>query len=222
MLNIFVGFDPKESIAFHVCVNSIIEHSSKPVKIIPLCVSNINCYNETHTDGTNSFVYLRFLVPHLMEYKGWSIYIDSDVILKTDINNAEQYFLYDYACAVVKHNYTTKFNKKYLNNNNINYPKKNWSSVILWNCSHPKNQTLTPELVENSEGSFLHRFSWLDDKEIFGLPLEWNWLVEEYPFKNNINLLHYTLGIPAFKDYENSMYSNDWNEQLKKTLVPLK
>ena len=88
------------------------------------------------------------------------------MIIQADIK--ELYELRDEtkAVMVVKHDYKTKQSKKYLGNINENYPRKNWSSVILWNCKHPKNKILTPEFVRNQSGKFLHRFSWLDDDDI--------------------------------------------------------
>jgi len=86
MINIFIGYDHREAIAYHVCANSIIRHSSKPVSLTPLALKNMQDYEEKHTDGSNQFIYSRFLVPHLMEYKGWAIFMDGDMLLRDDIN----------------------------------------------------------------------------------------------------------------------------------------
>ena len=93
---------------------------------------------------------------------------------------------------------------------NENYPKKIWSSVILWNCSHPKNKILTPEYIERNDGVFLHRFKWLKDNEIGDLDKKWNRLAIEYEDINDPNLIHYTLGAPCFKEYKNTALSNYW------------
>lgn len=121
------------------------------------------------------------------------------------------------AVMVAKHNYQTKQSKKYFNNKNENYPKKNWSSVILWNCSHPKHKILTPEFIQNQSGKFLHRFSWLDEDEIGEIPLEWNWLALEYPENKEAKIIHYTLGTPCLKEYKDTNMSDIWYDSYNKS-----
>jgi lipopolysaccharide biosynthesis glycosyltransferase len=213
MIPIFVGYDPRESIAYHVCVNSIIRHSSQPVAITPLALNLLTDYKETHTDGSNHFIYSRFLVPHLTNYQGWAIFIDGDMILREDIVNLWNLRNQDHAVQVVKHDYQTKLTTKYLGAKNENYPRKNWSSVILWNCAHPSNSNLTPKLIETSTGKYLHRFSWLKDSEIGELPIEWNWLPDEYGTNTDAKLLHYTLGAPSFHDFADTPQSDEWHRE---------
>jgi len=112
---------------------------------------------------------------------------------------------------VVKHDYQTKAHQKYLGNKNENYPRKNWSSVMLWNCEHPDNRQLTPELIGSKNGAFLHRFQWLQDSEIGELPKEWNWLAIEYEPNPNAKLIHYTLGTPCFEDYKKTEMADEWH-----------
>ena len=212
LLNIFIGFDQKEAIAYHTFVQSLIEKSSVPLSIIPLAENNLNFYNESHSDGTNKFTYSRFLIPYLMDYNGWAIFVDGDMVCLSDIKELISYFDPKYAVSVVKHDYKTKQKLKYFGQKNEDYPRKNWSSVIIWNCSHPKNKQLNPSFVNNKEGSFLHRFKWLNDQEIGDLPKSWNWLAIEYPEKDNLKLIHYTLGTPCFKDYANTSLSEFWKK----------
>ena len=122
------------------------------------------------------------------------------------------------AVQVVKHDYKTKNNKKYLNNINIDYPKKNWSSVIIWNCAHPKNKVLTPEFISSKDGKFLHRFMWLDEEDIGEIPVEWNWLAIEYPPNPNAKLVHYTLGTPCFSEYSQTEMSDIWHSAFDSTM----
>ena len=122
------------------------------------------------------------------------------------------------AVQVIKHDYETKSNIKYLGNKNENYPRKNWSSVILWNCSHDSNKVLTPEFIEKCSGSYLHRFSWLEDHLIGGLPIEWNWLDIEYPPNDSAKLVHYTLGTPCFKEYSQSPMAHLWMQTFEKVV----
>jgi lipopolysaccharide biosynthesis glycosyltransferase len=209
-INLIVGFDQREAVAYHVFCQTIIDRSTMPVQFIPLAENTLNEYKEVHTDGSNKFIYSRFLTPYLMNFAGWAIFADGDMVCQADIS--ELWSLRDEtkAVQVVKHDYKTKAVKKYLDNKNEDYPKKNWSSLILWNCSHPENAILTPEFIQGQPGSYLHRFSWLRDELIGALDAEWNWLAIEYPENPNAKLIHYTLGTPCFKDYANEPMSDIW------------
>jgi lipopolysaccharide biosynthesis glycosyltransferase len=209
-INLVVGFDQREAVAYHVFCQTIIDRATMPVQFLPLAENTLNKYKEVHTDGSNKFIYSRFLTPYLMNYSGWAIFADGDMVCQADI--AELWSLRDEtkAVQVVKHDYKTKAAKKYLGNKNEDYPKKNWSSLILWNCSHPENAILTPEFIQSQPGSFLHRFSWLREDLIGELDAEWNWLAIEYPENPKAKLIHYTLGTPCFKDYANESMSDVW------------
>ena len=210
---IFIGYDPREAVAYHTCANSIIRHASKPVAIIPLALNLIEDYTETHTDGSNQFIYSRFLVPHLMDYTGHAIFIDGDMIVRSDIAELWQWRQKQYDVQVVKHNYETRMTEKYLGSKNENYPRKNWSSVIIWNCESPANKRLTPEFVQRSTGAELHRFTWIKDEHIGDLPAEWNWLPDEYGPNINADLLHYTLGAPCFHDFATTPMADEWHRE---------
>jgi lipopolysaccharide biosynthesis glycosyltransferase len=210
LIKLYVGFDPKEAIAYHVFIQSVINNSSAPIQITPLALSLLDEFKETHNDRSNDFIYSRFLTPYLNNFEGWAIFADGDMICNADIKELIDLADPDKAISVVKHNYKTKFKKKYLGNINEDYPRKNWSSVILWNCSHPKHKILTPSFVAQQTGKFLHRFSWLEDNEIGELPIEWNWLAIEYEANPNAKLIHYTLGTPCFKDFKETDMSDLW------------
>lgn len=210
MINLFVGFDPREAVAYHVFCSSIIQNTSVPVQITPLVLSQLQEFNEMHDDRSNDFVYSRFLTPYLTDFKGWAIFADGDMICQGDLKELIDMADPSKAVMVVKHDYQTKATQKYLGNINENYPRKNWSSVILWNCDHPKHKILTPDFVSKQTGKFLHRFSWLDNQDIGELPLEWNWLASEYKVNREAKLIHYTLGTPCFKDYKNSDMADIW------------
>jgi lipopolysaccharide biosynthesis glycosyltransferase len=209
-VKIYIGFDQRESVAYHTFVQSLIDHASIPLDITPLAVKTLKGYEEKHKDKSNDFVYSRFLTPFLNDFKGWAIFVDGDMICQTDIKELLDLRDNSKALQVVKHDYKTKANQKYLGNINQDYPRKNWSSVILWNCAHPKHKLLTPDFIANESGKYLHRFSWLEDSEIGGLPKEWNWLVTEYPNNDQANIIHYTLGTPCFKDYRDTEMSDIW------------
>ena len=215
-IRIVVGFDQEEAIAYHTFSQSLIDHSTAPLQITPLAHNNLPFFRERSADASNKFVYSRFLTPFLMNFDGWAIFADGDMICRSDI--AELWSLRDHSKAVMvaKHSYTTKFKRKYLGNKNENYPRKNWSSVILWNCGHAKNQIMKPELIATATGAFLHRFQWLDDSEIGELPLEWNWLASEYDDNSEAKLIHYTLGTPCFTEFQDASMSQFWHESYAK------
>ena len=219
LLNIFVGFDQKESIAYHTFVQSIIENSTIPLSITPLAENNLDEDTENHTDGTNKFTYSRFLVPYLMDFKGLAIFVDGDMVCLSDLKKLKNFYDPSTALSVVKHDYKTKHKLKYFGQKNEDYPRKNWSSVIVWNCEHPKNKILTPDFISKKEGSFLHRFNWLNDDEIGNLPKTWNWLAMEYEERNKVDLIHYTLGTPCFKDYSNTALSKFWKKSFNNLLT---
>jgi lipopolysaccharide biosynthesis glycosyltransferase len=213
MIPVFIGYDPREAIAFHVCANSIIRHSSQPVQIIPVALNLFKEYTETHTDGSNHFIYTRFLVPYMMEWKGHAIFIDGDMIVRDDI--AKLWDMRDYSkdVQVVKHDYKTRMPIKYLGSKNEDYPRKNWSSVILWNCNSYPNRKLTPEYVMKATGAELHRFTWCTDDRIGELPPEWNWLPDEYGENPDAKLLHYTLGTPCFHEFADTPQGSEWHRE---------
>jgi lipopolysaccharide biosynthesis glycosyltransferase len=212
---VYIGYDPREAIAYHVCANSIIRNSSRPVALIPVALNLFRgFYQEQHGDNSNHFVYTRFLVPWLMNFQGRAIFIDGDMIVRGDIAelwDMTQHGAYD--VHVVKHDYETKMTEKYMGAVNENYPRKNWSSVIVWNCGNFPNRQLTPEFVSKQPGSYLHRFSWLDDARIGELPAEWNWLPDEYGANSDAKLLHYTLGTPCFHEFADTPQGELWHRE---------
>lgn len=217
MIQVFAGYDHGESDGFHVFTQSIIETSSVPVSISPLHLDMMRFYNDKNNKGTNAFIQSRFLVPYLMGYNGWAIFMDgADMLLREDI--AELAALYDpfKAVQVVKHDYKTKFPRKYigtsLENDNLDYPRKNWSSLMIINCAHYAWRQITPESIEKLPNPYLHRFEFIDDRFIGELPVEWNWLVSEYEYNPDAKMAHFTLGIPSFEHYKNCDYAQEWNE----------
>ena len=224
MLKIFVGFDGKvEPVAYHTFCQSVIEKSSIPVSFTPLALNTLSEYKETHTDGSNAFIYSRFLVPYLCDFKGMALFVDGDMICRTDIAEILWEHDQDEAVKVVKHYYQTKHPIKYLGAKNEDYPKKNWSSVMLWNCGHHLNKQLTPQFVMDKPGKYLHRFEWLKHEDQVGkLDDTWNWLADEYNHNPDAKITHYTIGSPCFKGYQNGDYSDEWFDTYKRMIYPLK
>ena len=214
-LPIYIGYDPDaEPVAFHVCVDSILRSATLPVRITPLALNGLQAvYAETHTDGSNQFIYSRFLVPYLEGWKGWALYLDGDMIVREGVDIAELWDMRrgDVGVQVVQHHYQTRHPTKYLGSENSDYPRKNWSSVILWNCGFWPHRTLTPDFVMSAKGSFLHRFQWLKDEHIGEIPAEWNRLVLEQDVTPDDKLLHYTIGTPCFAQYADTPHADEWH-----------
>lgn len=220
VIPLYVGYDAREAVAYHSFCQSVIDRCSMPVSFTPLI--NRVMPVDGKREGSNDFIYSRFLVPHMHTGLGrWAIYADGDMVCKADI--AELWALRDdkYSVMVCKHDYKTKANIKYLGNKNEDYPRKNWSSLILFNVGGFRHLDLTPKFVSEATGAFLHRFQWLKDEEIGSLPLEWNWLAEEYPENPQAKLVHYTLGIPAFPEYKDCDHSAEWREAHTKANEPI-
>jgi hypothetical protein len=218
-LNIYIGFDKVETTAYHTLVHSIIEHASGPVRISPICSKHYSKFFNRERDEkqSNDFSFTRFLVPYLNNFDDTAIFMDCDMMLRTDIFQVLNGLDPENAISVVMHDYTPSDAVKYLNNVQYAYPRKNWSSFVVWNCAHPKNRTLTPEFVEKATGLTLHRFTWLSDNEIGELDVRWNWLVGDYinpPV--DVKNVHWTLGGPYFNEYSQVDFSGEWFEMNKK------
>ena len=221
VIKVYIGYDPVETVAWHVMAGSILSRSSKAVAIIPVNIQNFKDFFNRSRDPkqSNEFSFTRFLVPYLSNYEGYALFFDCDMMLRTDI-----YEIFDVvtkdpgkAVYVVKHNYEPRDDIKYLDTVQYKYPRKNWSSVVLWNCSHPKHKTLTAEFVNQASGIDLHRFTWLSDEEIGDLGVKWNWLVGEYTEPpQDVKNVHWTVGGPYFKEYENSDFAEEWFKEKDK------
>lgn len=220
MINIFIGYDSKEKIAYHVLSESILKNSTKPVSITPIYLPNIkdDFLRERNNLSSTEFSFSRFIIPHLMNYQGWALFMDCDMLMKADVEELWRLRDDKYAVQVCKHDYVPRTETKFLGQVQTTYPKKNWSSFMLMNCK--KCTRLTPDYVNKASGLELHQFKWLEDDSLIGsLPLEWNWLAGEYEYKENVKNIHYTEGGPYFKDYIKSDYAEDWfnvyNEMVK-------
>lgn len=210
MIQVMIGFDRKEEISAHVLARSIQARASEPVSIGFVDLMQLRGWYQRPRDATQSteFAFSRFLVPFICGYQGRAIFMDCDMLCRGDI--AELWHETDNGLAVnvVKHNYKPKTLVKFLGQQQTIYPRKNWSSVMVFN--NPKCSHLTPFVVANREGSYLHRFQWLNEKDIGEINPEWNWLVGEYDYNPTAKLVHFTLGSPCFKEFENCDYAEEW------------
>ena len=214
MITVFVGYDPREAVAFSVLAHSIHARASVPVGIAPLMLRQLTGIytRERHALQSTDFSFSRFLAPHLSGYSGWSVFMDCDMLMLDDI--AKLWAMRDerYAVMVVKHDHVPKETTKFLGEPQSKYEKKNWSSVMLFN--NARCRALTPQYVNTATGLELHQFKWLDDDAAIGaLPGRWNHLVGYDAPRSDAALVHYTLGGPYFPEYANCEYAREWFEE---------
>ncbi|XP_002990596.2 protein CDI [Selaginella moellendorffii] len=216
-LQIFIGYDPREHDAFEVCRHSILRHATMPVEITPIKQSQLRAsglYTRTK-DPTESteFSFTRFLTPFLAGFHGWAMFVDCDFLYTADVRELAALIDDRYAVMCVQHDYTPKSATKMDGVVQTSYPRKNWSSMVLYNCAHPKNMILTPALVSSQTGAFLHRFLWLDDADIGSIPFVWNFLVGHNKMGDGAGLpkaIHYTSGGPWFEAWKDCEYAELW------------
>ena len=226
-LKIYIGWDSREDIAYQVAKRSILEHVSVPVEIIPLKQKELRkseiYWREKDKLASTEFTFTRFLVPELTEFNGWALFIDCDFVALDDVKKLFDQTNDNYAVMCAQHDYTPTEVTKMDGKSQTIYPRKNWSSMMLINCSHPSNKKLTKELVnaETITGAYLHRFSWLKDEEIGKISHEWNWLVGWYkePKHGKPKFLHYTEGGPWFDNYWDCEYANEYYRIERKYLA---
>ena len=212
MLNIYIGYDPRESVAFHVLAHSLLRRSSVPLSVSPLVRSQLGSIYTRPRGAIESteFSMTRFLVPYLSGYAGWSLYMDCDMLCRTDIAAlaAETGRQADKAVVVCKHDYVPKTERKFFDQVQTKYSRKNWSSLMLFN--NERCRALSPDYVSSASGLELHRFAWTEDRLIGRLEPEWNWLVGEYPHNAGARIVHFTLGGPYFPEYRACDYADEW------------
>lgn len=210
MLKIFIGYDPNETVAYHVLAHSIMRQSSVPVSITPLMLKQLPMTRPRDPLQSTEFSFSRFLVPYLCDYKGRAIFMDCDMLVRMDINDIFKQSSNQYApVSVVKHSYVPKTDTKFLDQKQSKYEKKNWSSLMLFN--NELCRSLTPEVVNKESGMYLHQFQWAD--EIGSIPVAYNHLVGEYAPNPNAKIVHYTLGTPCFAKYSQCEFSQEWRDE---------
>ena len=215
MIQVFIGYDPREAVAYSVLAYSIHARASQPVSVAPIMLSQLKgiMTRERHPLQSTDFSFSRFLTPYLAGYAGWSVFMDCDMLMLDDV--AKLFALRDdrYAVMVVKHDHVPKESRKFLDQPQTAYQKKNWSSVMLFN--NAKCRALTPEYVNQASGLELHQFKWLGNDDLIGaLPDRWNHLVGYNAPRKDAALVHYTLGGPYFDEYHGCEYAEEWRREL--------
>ena len=224
-MQIFVGYDSREDIAFQVCEYSLRKNTQVKLDIAPLSQKSLReqgvYWREHDSKGSTEFTFTRFLVPCLTGYQGWALFCDCDFLWVDDVHKLFDLADEKYAVMCVQHDYQPTAPIKMDGQHQYQYPRKNWSSMILWNCGHPKNETLSPDIVNTAPGQYLHRFSWLDDNDIGIIDHKWNWLVGWYtsPADGYPSAIHYTEGGPWFENYTHVDYADEWIKY-KNEIVP--
>ena len=214
VIRIFIGFDPRETVAWHVLSHSILARASQPVALIPLALDNLGplMHRERNALQSTDFSFSRFLTPSLSQYEGWSIFLDCDMLVLDDI--AALYDLRDdrYAVMCVQHDHRPQETVKFLNAPQTAYGKKNWSSVMLFN--NARCQALTHDYVNQATGLELHQFKWLEDDALIGaLPHRWNHLVGYDAPRDDPANVHFTTGGPYFKEYAGCEHAQAWQAE---------
>lgn len=227
---IFIGYDQREEAAYDVCYHSIVSRSSRPIPIEPIKLEQLRewpnrqslYWRPTSTiDGkmwdnisgapmSTEFAISRFLVPHLTRYDGWAVFMDCDMLVRTDMQRLFDLANPNYAVMCVKHVHEPPEGVKMDGQAQTRYARKNWSSVMLFNCEHPSNKALHPQYVNAVPGRDLHRFAWLPDDQIGDLEPSWNWLVGHSSEEIDPDIVHFTEGGPWFDGYENVAYAEEW------------
>jgi lipopolysaccharide biosynthesis glycosyltransferase len=225
-MDIFIGYDSREAEAFGVCTASIGRHASRSVSVHPIDLAGVRAMRlysrPTERRGnqlwdvisdapmSTEFAVSRFLVPALCS-TGWALFMDCDMLARGDL--ADLFALADPSKAVmcVQHVHepppgATKMDGQL----QVFYARKNWSSLVLYNCDHPANKRLTVEMINTLPGRDLHRFCWLQDDEIGALPVEWNWLAGISPAGIDPKIVHYTEGGPWLTAYAEAPYADEW------------
>lgn len=220
---VFVGYDRRVPVVYQVAAHSIVRRSSMPVALTPLSMTALQAQGlmtrKLQPNQSTEFSFSRFLVPHLMGYEGWAMFMDNDMVMLSDIEKLWALRDDNYAVMCVKHNHVPEAGTKFLDQEQTVYEKKNWSSVMLFNCS--KCKALTPEYVNSASGLELHRFHWLGNDDLIGeLPPSWNFLVDYSPGElEDQDMLHYTDGGPYYETHLDCQFADVWTDEHKDMLT---
>lgn len=212
MIRIFIGYDERERVATNLLIDSLNKYSSSPLSISLIKRNQLKSilWRERGPLDSTDFSISRFLTPYLSNYKGWSIFMDCDMLFKDDITKLWNMQDDRFDVMVVKHQYIPKSQRKFDNEKQTPYTMKNWSSLMLFN--NEKCGKLTLDYVNSAHGLDLHQFKWTD--KIGDLPKRWNYLADEYEYEEDVSNIHFTLGGPWFSDgigsYKKSDYEQIW------------
>lgn len=212
-MKVFIGYDSREKEAYDVAVRSILRYN-KYLEVRPIVKGHMKAYGFDREDdkGSTEFTLTRFLTPYLSGYEGYSLFMDCDVLVQTDLEKILEEADLTKAVNCVQHDYTPKSNFKMDGQEQHVYPRKNWSSVMLFNCSHPLIKTnLTLGNVCEKSPKYLHRMEWAEDS-IGSVHHTWNYLSGYYTDLEVPNIIHYTDGGPWFDEYKHCQFAEEWRK----------
>lgn len=213
---VYVGWDSREDIAYQVCRHSLLKRASIPVSVTPIRQQDLRDQGLYTRDpdplASTEFTYTRFFVPHLQKHQGWALFCDCDFLWLADIKGLVDLIDDKYAIMCVHHDHRPREETKMDNKTQTQYPRKNWSSMVLYNCGHPANAVLTAGVANTESGAYLHRFQWLDDALIGAVSETWNWLEgwSPKPKTGHPNVVHMTRGGPWFDEWRDVDYADLW------------
>jgi hypothetical protein len=212
MYTIYIGYDSSQDEAYDICKLSI-RKFNKSIKIIPIMKKYLQkndlYYRTDDQNSSTEFAYTRFLVPYLNKYQGWALFCDSDFLWRCNIEELFSNLDSNIALKCVQHDYTPKFNTKMNNKKQFIYPRKNWSSLMLFNCAHSSCKNLNIKNINSQSGAWLHQMQWCKDNEIQKLDPTYNYLVGYYNFPNP-KAVHFTDGGPWHPGYEHVEFAEEW------------
>ena len=217
-LKVFIGWDPEHAEAAEVCRHSLLKHATVPLQIEFLKQSELRdlklYWRADDTMASTEYTYTRYLVPHLMQYSGLALYVDAQFVFLDDVREIFQNLDSKAAVHVVKHNYKPKNTTKLSGKEQAQYSRKNWSSLVLWNCSHPDLKSLTLDQVNTQPASWLHRFEFIPSSTVHSIGIDWNWLVGWYkePDDGTPKALNFTEGGPWLPNHRSCEYGAFWQQ----------
>ncbi len=204
---IFIGYDPDQAVAYDVLVDSLHRHTSEPLDVRPIDAAQLP---EFHRAGdplaSTPFTYTRFLVPWLCDYTGTALFMDSDMLALGDVSALFRLPMDGLALRVRQHDYSPSATVKMGGKVQTQYPRKNWSSLMLMDCA--RLTAWTKDAVETRSGAWLHRFETIPDEQIGDLPEAWNVLDH---ISGPTELLHYTSGGPWLAGCEDAEHADLWH-----------
>jgi len=221
---VFIGWDQREPEAYEVAKYSLVRRASVPVEVVPIKLDELRARGLYARDvdplASTEFTYSRFLTPTLAGFSGWALFCDCDFLWLGDVGELLGYTQSAKAVYCVQHDYRPRETTKMDGAVQTVYPRKNWSSLMLFNCDHSSVRALTPQVVNRESGAYLHRMQWVADVDIGALPVDWNWLEgwNEKPARGTPKAVHFTRGGPWFPQWQDVDYGDLWRIEREEML----
>ena len=216
-MNVYIGYDDRERVGYHVCASSILRRTSLDVAFHPVRGHKVV--------GSTQFNPGRFDIARRNGYRGWALWCEADMLFRADVEELLAYADPRFDVLVVPHDYRTKFPTKFLGQPNPDYPRKNQSSLMLINCMGAAWQ----RLAEGKSYKFgaplswtleeMHRFAFIDEERIGELPMAWNHIVMEYGPNPAAKVAHFSIGLPIWPEYADCEFADEWRAEREAMLA---